>query len=186
MSDILEMKAVFDALPEHLVKALQRYQTAKPEADLGGEFYTYALNAALRAHASQRALQQDVLDLDAAIAEYTLKAPVTLYRGETDGERFSGLQLGKTFSQACFVSTSTRWNNLHTHLKRSQPGPVVVFTLRVLNGVSAAYLGSNESEVLLGRNRSYKAISVSDGDPQNYVSGGTKVTSLREVILEVS
>lgn len=173
MQDIEGLLQAYQDLPQDQRDALTLYATSGHWQ--GGDFFAYDINKSLRAGVVPPAATNEIAAIDAAIASYPLTYPATVYRAVDDVAHLGTLSVGMPWSSTTFISTSTWWGNLHTHLKSPAGGgtTAAVLTLRLPQGTTAAYLGgtpsmATEREILLGRSMSFRVISFGAGNLSNY------------------
>jgi hypothetical protein len=190
MQDLPDLVHAYNALPQDQQDVLALYRQSGHW--VGGAAFAYEINTELRANAV-RPVSRPFIDLiDRALASYSLKYPATVYRAECDVASIPSLTVGTTWRPRSFISTSTWWGNLHTHLPSAGRGQTAaIITIRLPPGTSAAYLGaapsaSVEREVLLGRANGFRILGIADGDIGRYVGRhlAANFAGMKEIIVE--
>ncbi len=153
-------------LPRSQKLALSTYQ--------GGEYR--AINDGLRSDGKPPAkYNATVKAMDAAIDKHTLSEPVTVHRGmdfDRPGAReaIDKMEVGKTYSDKAYMSTTFDKEITHVFNDRETPGASM--EIRVPKGNHAAYMNAasdnphvnHEKELLLPRNTQYRVVSKTPTD----------------------
>ncbi len=132
----------------------------------------------------------EISDLEAAIvAAGVTTGSVTVYRAVVGDAAFIGKVAGDGWISPAYLSTSTCWNNLHTH-SRNLKGEIqraIVLTIRIPPCFNLAYIhtsvtaGNHESEVLLGRDHHFKIRSRGEGLLSQYTPHAPRIAELEEI-----
>ena len=100
------------------------------------------------------------------MTKYKLKEDVITYR-KTDKQFYKNYNVGDTFSEKMFYSTSLN-KNIADNVSDYHENPIIA-EIRVPKGTKSIYIGGNnpyefEAELLLSRNLSYKVIEKSENN----------------------